>query len=300
LRRPKKLKTPLQDFKTIIKMSQQSPRLPLQPSNELIALNELMNLSRQSMAPIPITSTAPADPATIPKAEPFFPPTPTPPLSVAMSIVTSGNTSTSGTATTSEATTAFNSSSALDKEMKQAFSPMSPLPSTPMFPATTPLLSQPPRTPITSVIGLPLEHSSPLKYQCTQLNIRQKFEVLQQIDQRVPYREIAKSFNIAQSTITGIKKNREEIVSLMNAEHGVNLHMHRIHKSMSQQSKVLDDRIYEWFIANKINLITVTGKQIQEKALEIAQELLIEDFKASNGWLDAFKRRHNIVLKPRF
>jgi hypothetical protein len=36
---------------------------------------------------------------------------------------------------------------------------------------------------------------------------------------------------------------------------------------------------------------------IQSKAKEIAQRLQIENFQASNGWLESFKARHNINFR---
>lgn len=143
-------------------------------------------------------------------------------------------------------------------------------------------------------------HSESLKvpsaaHRCTQLTLQQKVEVLQMIDQKVPYREIAKQFNIAHSTISGIKKTKHEIYQLVNQR--ANLSMHRIHKSMPITSKLLDERMYAWYLSNRNQNITINGRQLQQKALEIAKELNLPDFKASNGWLDSFKRRHQILLK---
>ena len=35
---------------------------------------------------------------------------------------------------------------------------------------------------------------------------------------------------------------------------------------------------------------------IQERALKFASDLNVESFKASNGWLESFKKRHNIIF----
>lgn len=140
-------------------------------------------------------------------------------------------------------------------------------------------------------------HSDSMKatHKCTQLTLQQKIEVLQMIEQKVPYREISKQYNIAHSTISGIKKTKNEIYQLVNQR--ANLSMHRIHKSMPITSKILDERMYAWYVANRNQNININGRQLQQKALDIAKDLNLPDFKASNGWLDSFKRRHQILLK---
>ena len=48
--------------------------------------------------------------------------------------------------------------------------------------------------------------------------------------------------------------------------------------------------------ARKRNVL-IGGYIIREKALDFAKELNITDFKASDGWLDRWKNRHNVVFQ---
>jgi len=58
----------------------------------------------------------------------------------------------------------------------------------------------------------------------------------------------------------------------------------------------IEKTLFEWFRQqrNAKPPIPVSGPILQEKAKEIAEKLNIMDFKASIGWLDKFKRRHDI------
>ncbi|KRG07822.1 uncharacterized protein Dmoj_GI25705, partial [Drosophila mojavensis] len=43
--------------------------------------------------------------------------------------------------------------------------------------------------------------------------------------------------------------------------------------------------------------IPIGGEILKEKALFFAKALNVNDFKASSGWVDRFKNRHNIAFK---
>ena len=53
--------------------------------------------------------------------------------------------------------------------------------------------------------------------------------------------------------------------------------------------------VYEWYRLARERLVPVSGPMLQAEALLLAKELKNESFKASNGWLQSFKQRHNIV-----
>ena len=55
--------------------------------------------------------------------------------------------------------------------------------------------------------------------------------------------------------------------------------------------------MWKWFQEVRKRNIPLSGPVIKAKALKYATDLEIEDFKASEGWLDKFKARHNIKFK---
>ena len=52
--------------------------------------------------------------------------------------------------------------------------------------------------------------------------------------------------------------------------------------------------LYEWYVFATSKNVYPGGRQLQEKAKDIAHALGMDDFKASNGWLDKWKNHYNI------
>uniref|UniRef100_A0A7I4KPP6 Bm6767 n=1 Tax=Brugia malayi TaxID=6279 RepID=A0A7I4KPP6_BRUMA len=59
----------------------------------------------------------------------------------------------------------------------------------------------------------------------------------------------------------------------------------------------LNMQMWNYFCQCRDQKIWLNGRQLKEQALKIAHELGLHSFKASEGWLDSFKRRHCIDLK---
>ena len=55
--------------------------------------------------------------------------------------------------------------------------------------------------------------------------------------------------------------------------------------------------VHDWFLDVSARMLPVSGPMIKEKALKFANDLGYSDFKASNGWLNSFQKRNNIVFK---
>ena len=57
-----------------------------------------------------------------------------------------------------------------------------------------------------------------------------------------------------------------------------------------------DQAVWEWYTMCRKSNVPVSGPKIHEEALLIAERLEIKDFTASNGWLEKFKKKHNICI----
>jgi hypothetical protein len=63
---------------------------------------------------------------------------------------------------------------------------------------------------------------------------------------------------------------------------------------VSNNDKVIDERVYEWFANARCRNILISDPILQTKALQVAASSGLNDFRASNGWLEAFLKRHYI------
>ncbi|XP_018121581.1 zinc finger protein 135 isoform X3 [Xenopus laevis] len=101
---------------------------------------------------------------------------------------------------------------------------------------------------------------------------------------------LATQFGVSKSQIMQIIKRREELIAALQN----NVSGDRIRRQRRTTNDKLNSTVWEWLLSTRDSNVTLSGRIIREKALEIASQLGIRDFKASNGWLDSFKKAHNI------
>lgn len=64
-----------------------------------------------------------------------------------------------------------------------------------------------------------------------------------------------------------------------------------------EQESNLNQKVWHWFQMTRGKGAPLSGSIIKEKALQYSQQLGDHDFKASDGWLNSFKLRHQISEK---
>ena len=125
----------------------------------------------------------------------------------------------------------------------------------------------------------------------TNLSLIEKLEVIKRIDSNIPYSKISQEFNIAKGTVNKIKRSRDDIMESVEASKTSGIEIMK-RTRFSKDGKLLDSQLMNWISETQERGELVSGKMVQEKALEFATENNFLSFKASNGWLQCFQRRH--------
>ena len=125
-----------------------------------------------------------------------------------------------------------------------------------------------------------------------ELTLAKRVQVIEyaQNNPGVGSRSIAERFRCGRTQIQKILSQKETILMDYAA---MNVQSSRKRCRVPTHADV-NDAMYEWYSLARERNIPVTGPMLQEEALQVASRLGNTTFKASNGWLEAFKKRHNI------
>jgi hypothetical protein len=126
------------------------------------------------------------------------------------------------------------------------------------------------------------------------LTLKEKIEIVQFYNkEKVSVRALARRFEIGKTQAATIVSKRDEL--LMEWETNVNVNKKR--NFFKPEGLKIDELCYNWFLQARNKNIPLSGGLIRTKAKEIANNLKIQSFAASSGWLERFKKRHNITFK---
>lgn len=131
-----------------------------------------------------------------------------------------------------------------------------------------------------------------------QLSLEMKVEVIKMHDQlKMSSRAIVEELGSR-----GLRCGKTQVLSIIKSkrkwldDYESNIPLGRKKKSQKTGNEEMNDLLYEWYKDATARMFPVSGPILQWKALEIAKQLDHHDFKASNGWLESFQKRHNIVF----
>ena len=124
-----------------------------------------------------------------------------------------------------------------------------------------------------------------------ELTLEAKIELIKASEHSsLSQRQLAAKFGISKTQVQGVLKRKAEFIGAY--ESNCNLASKRIcyHNGESD----IDELTWRWFQRVRSKNTPISGPLIQEQARIYAEQLHVEGFKASSGWLSRFKIRHNI------
>ena len=98
-------------------------------------------------------------------------------------------------------------------------------------------------------------------------------------------KEASEKFGIQKNTISTWMKNKEKLSK-------------ELEQSSSEEKKLrgcnyeqVDQAVFKWFSLQRSQNVPIDGPMLKEKGLQFAESFIIPTFKASDGWLDKWKKR---------
>lgn len=123
------------------------------------------------------------------------------------------------------------------------------------------------------------------------LTLNEKMKVIEASEKdKLTVREIMLRFKCGKTQIYDTLKNKDKIREEWMKGNG---QMKR--KAKKTGNEEINGIVWEWFVSARAKNLPLSGPMVQSEALKVAKELGNMEFKASTGWLDSFKARHNIV-----
>jgi kinesin family protein 6/9 len=98
---------------------------------------------------------------------------------------------------------------------------------------------------------------------------------------------------VGRTQIMNILKRKSEILD----DFKNNMPGSRKRQRRATGNEDINQLCWDWFQEATGRRINISGPLIQEQALKFAKDLGVDQFKASNGWLQSFLKRHNIVFR---
>jgi hypothetical protein len=126
-------------------------------------------------------------------------------------------------------------------------------------------------------------------------SIQEKMDILAQVyANKETHVALAARLGIAPSTLNTIVKSRKDTEKRYTQCGRFSDQRKNLKQSPFEE---LESLLAAWFKQATGSNAVISGTLLREKALHIATRLGIEDFTASNGWINSFNQQHSVVYK---
>lgn len=126
------------------------------------------------------------------------------------------------------------------------------------------------------------------------MTLHQKTLIIQELKKGVSVTNLSKKYNVAKSTVCKIKNKEEAILRAVTDTYTGPGKRRTLKESKHPE---MEKKLYKWFLNKRKKNVMVSGDMIKEKAKALHFEIndnINEEFSASDGWLQRFKKRFGI------
>lgn len=123
------------------------------------------------------------------------------------------------------------------------------------------------------------------------LSLSEKLKLIKEFENGKTRNAISAEYFVPLSTLCRILKESDKIKQECSEGHG------KIKRNRNSEYPNLEQCLVEWLKQCQSKNVPVNGPILKEKAEEFARKLTIGGFCASNGWLDGFKKRNDLIFK---
>lgn len=124
----------------------------------------------------------------------------------------------------------------------------------------------------------------------TVLSIQDKAKAIELSEKGLSSRKISEIFKCCKTQIINVLKRKREALEDLEC----NVDPGRKRRRHITGNEEINELCWKWFQDATKRRICVTGPLLQEQARKFSSQLNNDSFKASNGWLESYRKRHNI------
>lgn len=136
--------------------------------------------------------------------------------------------------------------------------------------------------------------SKPKRVNYKTLTLAEKAAAIREVEKGFKKKcDIARDFGIPQNMLSTYLKNKDKILNSVTCTNSDESKK----RAKGPENPDVDECVKKWFRQARDKKIALSGPLVTAKAAEFAQQLGKTNFKASNGWLDGFKKRNGISFK---
>ncbi|GJQ87823.1 hypothetical protein Trydic_g18669 [Trypoxylus dichotomus] len=130
----------------------------------------------------------------------------------------------------------------------------------------------------------------------TCLKLSDKVKIIEEVAQGARVTQLAKKYGVSKATICKIKRLKTQILRRTCDTLGGTGNRQTL---KNPKAPMMENCLYKWFLEQREDQVLISGEIIKEKAKLLNEKLKeCENFVASDGWLQRFKRRYGIRLMP--